>query len=112
MKNTQSDIVEQVVRGAPAAAGAVATAVTLSEWVGIVTIVYIIIQTIYLGWKAAWERQEKLDTQAREARREAREERAVAAAEAREEARKRIEDRRTSAHSVPAPLLDIDREAV
>ena len=97
MKNTQSDIVEQVVRGAPAAAGAVATAVTLSEWVGIVTIVYIIIQTIYLCWKAAWERQEKLDTQAREARREA---------------RKRIEDRRTSAHSVPAPLLDIDREAV
>ena len=91
MKNTQSDIVEQVVRGAPAAAGAVATAVTLSEWVGVVTITYVILQAAYLIWKATWERQERIEARARAARQEAREERSVAAAEAREEARKRAE---------------------
>lgn len=91
MKNTQSDIVEQVVRGAPAAAGAVATAVTLSEWVGVVTITYVILQAAYLIWKATWERQERIEARARAARQEAREERSVAAAEAREEARKQAE---------------------
>ena len=97
MKNLQSDLAEQALRGAPAAAGAVATAVTLSEWVGIVTIVYIVIQALYLLWKASWERREKIAAQAREIRREAREERAVAAAEAREEARKRAEEARCAA---------------
>ena len=91
MKNTQSDIVEQVVRGAPAAAGAVATAVTLSEWVRVVTITYVILQAAYLIWKATWERQERIEARARAARQEAREERSVAAAEAREEARKQAE---------------------
>ena len=92
MKNTQSDIVEQAVRGAPAAAGAVATAVTLSEWVGVVTITYVILQAAYLIWKATWERQERIEARARAARQEAREERSVAAAaEAREEARKQAE---------------------
>ena len=91
MKNTQSDIVEQVVRGAPAAAGAVATAVTLSEWVGVVTITYVILQAAYLIWKATWERQERIEARARAARQEAREERSVAAVEAREEARKQAE---------------------
>lgn len=91
MKNTQSDLAEQVVRGAPAAAGAVATAVTLSEWVGVVTITYVILQAAYLIWKATWERQERIEARARAARQEAREERSVAAAEAREEARKQAE---------------------
>ena len=91
MKNTQSDLAEQVVRGAPAAAGAVASAVTLSEWVGVVTITYVILQAAYLIWKATWERQERIEARARAARQEAREERSVAAAEVREEARKQAE---------------------
>ncbi len=107
MKQIQTDIIEQAVRGAPAAAGAVATAVTLSEWVGVVTIVYVIIQAVYLFWKALWERQEKIEARERAVRREAREERAVVAAELREESRKRLEDRYTHA----APMAAVEQEA-
>jgi len=88
MKNETSNIAEQALRAAPAAAGAVASAITLSEWVAVVTIVYIIVQVVYLGWKWSWERQEKIAALEREERKELREERALAAAEAREQLRK------------------------
>lgn len=91
MRSENTEIASQALRAAPAAAGAVASAVTLSEWVGVVTITYVILQAAYLIWKATWERQERIEARARAARQEAREERSVAAAEAREEARKQAE---------------------
>lgn len=106
-RQAPNDIAEQALRGTPAAVGALASVWTQVGWVGGVTIAYIVIQIIYLVWKALWERREKIDAQARELRREAREERSVAAAEAREEARKQNEAmllERLSQRSRPAPL--------
>ena len=117
-KQAQSEFIEQAARSAPAAAGAIATSVTLSEGVAIATLVYIVIQAIYLGWKFASERGERAaarqaasEAAEREARREAREERTVVAAEAREAARKARDNRAHERlermhHSRPAPLDD------
>lgn len=51
-----SDAAQQANRGAPAAAGALLTALTLNQWVGIVTIAYVVFQFAYLARK--WWREE------------------------------------------------------
>ena len=88
MKADNSDLAAQALRAGPAAAGAVASAITLSEWVAVITIIYITVQVGYLVWKWTWESREKRAAFEREARREQREERTLAAAEAREALRK------------------------
>lgn len=83
MRNDTSDLAAQAARAAPAAAGAVASAVTMSEWVAIATITYVIVQAGYLVWKWRWEHIEKTEARAREQRREDREHRESADATAR-----------------------------
>lgn len=51
------DIAIESARGAPAVAGAVASVLTLNEWVAVATGLYILIQCLYLLRK--WWREEK-----------------------------------------------------
>jgi membrane protein implicated in regulation of membrane protease activity len=53
----QSDVAEQTLRAAPAAGGATYAALTLNEWVAVVTLIYIAFQAVYLARK--WIREEK-----------------------------------------------------
>lgn len=52
----KTETVTEAVKGAPAVAGAVATVMTLNEWVAIGTCIYIVIQVAYLVRK--WWREE------------------------------------------------------
>ena len=97
LKQSTSDIIDQAAKGAPAVAGVYASAVTLSEWVAILTGMYVLIQMVYLVWKWTWERREKQEAFARLIRQEAREERQLLAAEAREALRKAEESSRVAA---------------
>ena len=74
MRNDTTDLAAQAARAAPAAAGAVASAITMSEWVAIVTITYVVVQAGYLLWKWRWEHIEKIEAREREKRRETRDE--------------------------------------
>ena len=47
----------QSVKAAPAVAGAIFSGVTLNETVAIVTIIYVVLQILYLIWK--WHREIK-----------------------------------------------------
>jgi hypothetical protein len=51
------DIAVEAAKGAPAVAGAVASVLTLNEWVAVATGIYILIQCLYLLRK--WWRDEK-----------------------------------------------------
>lgn len=51
------DIALEAAKGAPAVAGAVASSLTLNEWVAVATGLYILIQCLYLLRK--WWREEK-----------------------------------------------------
>ena len=78
LKSETSDMVGQAMRGAPAVAGVVASAVTLSEWVAVLTGLYVITQMVYLIWKWKWERIER---KAEFDRKNREEERAIRASE-------------------------------
>ena len=56
MQTETHDIVIEAAKGTPAIAGAIASALTLNQWVMISTAVYIIIQALYLMRK--WWREE------------------------------------------------------
>lgn len=56
MQNETHDIIIEAAKGAPAVAGAVASAMTLNQWVMVSTAVYIVIQAAYLVRK--WWREE------------------------------------------------------
>ena len=59
MSAPQHDMMREVgvatAKVTPAAAGTAITALTLNEWVAIVTIIYVVIQTLHLLWK--WRRE-------------------------------------------------------
>lgn len=57
MRTETHDIAVEAARGAPAIAGAVASSLTLNEWVAVAIGVYILIQCLYLLRK--WWRDEK-----------------------------------------------------
>ncbi len=78
LKSETSDMVSQAMRGAPAVAGVVASAITLSEWVAVLTGLYVITQMFYLIWKWKWERIER---KAEFDRKNREEERAICASE-------------------------------
>ena len=78
LKSETSDMVGQAMRGAPAVAGVVASAVTLSEWIAVLTGLYVITQMFYLIWKWKWERIER---KAEFDRKNREEERAIRASE-------------------------------
>lgn len=79
MRHDTTDLAAQAARAAPAAAGAVASAITMSEWVAIATLTYIVVQAGYLLWKWRWEYIEKTEAREREKRREARAEQCLPA---------------------------------
>jgi len=56
MQQETHDIAVEALKGAPAVAGAVASAMTLNQWVMVSTAVYIVIQALYLMRK--WWREE------------------------------------------------------
>lgn len=56
MQQETHDIVSEALKGAPAVAGAVASAMTLNQWVMVSTALYILIQAVYLLRK--WWREE------------------------------------------------------
>lgn len=56
MQQETHDIFVEAAKGAPAVAGAVASALTLNQWVMVSTAVYIVIQAAYLVRK--WWREE------------------------------------------------------
>lgn len=68
-----NEIAIEGLKATPAALGAVASSITLNEWVGVVTIIYVVAQAIYLFWKAHCERKERALSQAYQLRREQRE---------------------------------------
>lgn len=53
----KTEVVTEALKGAPAVAGAWYAALTLNEWVAILTGVYIVVQAAYLLRK--WWREEK-----------------------------------------------------
>jgi hypothetical protein len=53
----KSEFTSEALKGTPAVAGAVASALTLNEWVAIITGLYVIVQVAYLLRK--WWREEK-----------------------------------------------------
>lgn len=53
----KAETVIEAMKGAPAVAGAVASSITLNQWVAIGTGIYIVIQALYLLRK--WYREEK-----------------------------------------------------
>lgn len=56
MQSEKHDIVIEALKGSPAVAGAIASAMTLNETVMLGTVIYIVIQAIYLIRK--WWREE------------------------------------------------------
>lgn len=56
MQNETHDITIEALKGSPAVAGAIASAMTLNQWVMVGTVVYILIQAMYLIRK--WWREE------------------------------------------------------
>lgn len=56
MNGEQNVVAVQAAKGAPAVAGALFSAVTLNQWVALATLVYIIVQLLYLIRK--WWREE------------------------------------------------------
>ena len=56
MNGAQNAVAVQAAKGAPAVAGALFSAVTLNQWVALATLVYIIVQLLYLVRK--WWREE------------------------------------------------------
>lgn len=56
MQQETHDIAIEAFKGAPAVAGAVASAMTLNQWIMVGTVIYIIIQALYLVRK--WYREE------------------------------------------------------
>lgn len=56
MNSEQNAVAVQAAKGAPAVAGALFSAVTLNQWVALATLVYIIVQLLYLVRK--WWREE------------------------------------------------------
>lgn len=56
MQQSTHDIAVEAAKGTPAVAGAIASAMTLNQWVMISTAVYIILQALYLLRK--WWREE------------------------------------------------------
>jgi len=65
MNGAQHAVAVQAAKGAPAVAGALFSAVTLNQWVALATLVYIIVQLLYLVRKwwteevDRWRSQEK-----------------------------------------------------
>lgn len=53
----KTDFTSEAIKGTPAVAGAVASALTLNEWVAIATGIYVVVQVAYLLRK--WWREEK-----------------------------------------------------
>lgn len=53
----KTEFTSEAIKGTPAVAGALASALTLNEWVAIATGVYILVQVAYLLRK--WWREEK-----------------------------------------------------
>lgn len=53
----KTELAQEAVKGAPAVAGTAYAWFTLNEWVAVATIVYIVIQAVYLLRK--WYREEK-----------------------------------------------------
>lgn len=53
----KSEFITEAAKGTPAVAGAVASAMTLNQWIAIATGVYIVVQCAYLIRK--WWREEK-----------------------------------------------------
>lgn len=56
MQQEIRDIATEVAKGAPAVAGAVASSLTLNEWIMVGTGVYLVLQVLYLLRK--WWREE------------------------------------------------------
>lgn len=56
-KNMKQEIQIETAKGITAVAGAFASALTLNEAVMVATLLYIVMQTLYLGWK--WYREAK-----------------------------------------------------
>ena len=56
MQQETHDIVIEAAKGSPAVAGAVASVMTLNQWVMVSTAIYIVIQVLYLVRK--WWREE------------------------------------------------------
>ena len=56
MQQEIRDIVSEAAKGAPAVAGAVASSLTLNEWIMIGTGIYLVLQVLYLLRK--WWREE------------------------------------------------------
>lgn len=57
MQTESHDVALEAAKGAPAIAGALASVLTLNEWVAAATGIYILIQCVYLLRK--WWREEK-----------------------------------------------------
>lgn len=53
----KSDLVEQSAKGVPAVAGAATAILTVNQWLGFLTVIYIVVQILYLLRK--WYREEK-----------------------------------------------------
>lgn len=51
------EITNEAIKGTPAVVGALASAMTLNEWVAILTGLYVVVQVLYLLRK--WWREEK-----------------------------------------------------
>lgn len=55
----RESVAQEALKGAPAVAGSVTAAMTLSEWVAVCTMAYVIVQLLYLLRK--WWREERGD---------------------------------------------------
>lgn len=64
MPNENHDIAIEAAKGAPAVAGALAVSLTMNQWIGLATGIYIVVQIFYLLRK--WWREE-MDTKRAEA---------------------------------------------
>lgn len=51
------ETLEQAAKAVPAVGGAAVAGITLNEWVAIVTIIYVLVQTAFLIWK--WHKEAK-----------------------------------------------------
>ena len=55
----RESVAQEALKGAPAVVGSVTAAMTLSEWVAVCTMAYVIVQLLYLLRK--WWREERGD---------------------------------------------------
>ena len=74
MQQETHDIVIEALKGTPAVAGALASALTLNQWVMLSTAVYVVIQALYLMRKWWREEIDRIYEQKRRDRQDAREE--------------------------------------